>query len=268
MLVALGFPDLPKIILLPLVVLASFAAGGIWGGIAGWMKSHLSVNEILSTVMLNYIATQIYMFLIRGPLIDPQELAYGTGIPQTACLPKSLWLAKIIPGTRLHTGIFFGLIMTFLVYFFLWRTTIGYRMRAVGAEPKAARYAGVKVKFYLVLAMFFSGAFAGIAGAIEVLGVHHRTLESISAGYGFSGIVVAFFGRLHPLGVIPASVLFGVLIVGADMMQRVVDVPAAIILTIQGMIVLFVVSSNILLDNSKIRSKFRNLILKKSFCRD
>jgi general nucleoside transport system permease protein len=253
--VALALPGLPRFILIPIVLMASFISGGIWGGIAGWMKAHLSVNEILSTIMLNYIATQLYLFLIRGPLIDPQELAYGTGVPQTARLPETAWLTRFIPSTRLHTGIIFAFIMAILVYILLWRTTFGFRMRAVGAEQSSARYAGIKVELYLVLAMLLSGAFAGMAGAVEVLGVHRRAIESISAGYGFSGIVVALFGRLHPLGIIPASFLFGILIIGADMMQRAVDVPAAIILAIQGLIILAVVSSNVLLNNSSLRER-------------
>jgi simple sugar transport system permease protein len=237
----------PAVILLPLVLLAGFAGGAIWGGIAGWLKARLSVNEILSTVMLNQIAAQIYIFLIRGPLIDPEQLLYGTRAPQTALMPETIWLSRLIPGTRLHTGLILSVLVAVLVYILLWRTTTGYRMRAVGAGPEAARYGGIRVEFYLVLAMALAGALAGLAGTFEVLGVHHRALEEISAGYGFSGIVAALFGRLHPLGTIPAAVLFGALILGADMMQRAVNIPAAIILAVQGLIILFVVSSDIFL---------------------
>jgi simple sugar transport system permease protein len=226
---------------------AGFAGGAIWGGIAGWLKARLSVNEILSTVMLNQIAAQIYIFLIRGPLIDPEQLLYGTRAPQTALMPETIWLSRLIPGTRLHTGLILSVLVAVLVYILLWRTTTGYRMRAVGAGPEAARYGGIRVEFYLVLAMALAGALAGLAGTFEVLGVHHRALEEISAGYGFSGIVAALFGRLHPLGTIPAAVLFGALILGADMMQRAVNIPAAIILAVQGLIILFVVSSDIFL---------------------
>jgi len=137
------------------------------------------------------------------------------------------------------------------------KTTIGYRLRAVGAGSEAARYAGINVPFYMVLSMFLAGALAGLAGTVEVLGVHHRALEDISAGYGFSAIVAALFGRLHPIGIIPASVLFGALILGADMMQRAVSIPAAIVMVIQGFVILFVVGSDVfirrpeLLDNWK-----------------
>jgi ABC-type uncharacterized transport system permease subunit len=245
--VANSFSSWPAVILLPLVMLAGFAGGAIWGGVAGWLKARLAVNEILSTVMLNQIAAQIYIFLIRGPLIDPEQLLYGTRAPQTALMPEAIWLSRLIPGTRLHTGLILSVLVAVFVYILLWRTTTGYRMRAVGAGPEAARYGGIRVEFYLVLAMALAGALAGLAGAFEVLGVHHRALEEISAGYGFSGIVAALFGRLHPLGAIPAAVLFGALILGADMMQRAVNIPAAIVLAVQGLIILFVVSSDIFL---------------------
>jgi len=245
--VAIFFSQWPPVFLLPMVLLAGCLGGGLWGGIAGWLKARLAVNEILSTVMLNQIAAQLYIFLIRGPLIDPQQLAYGTRAPQTALMPESIWLYRLIPGTRLHTGLILAVLVAFLIYVFLWRTTTGYRMRAVGAGPDAARYGGIRVEFHLVLAMALAGALSGLAGGVEVLGVHHRALEEISAGYGFSGIVAALFGRLHPLGTIPAAVLFGALILGADMMQRAVNIPAAIVMAVQGLVILFVVSSDILL---------------------
>jgi simple sugar transport system permease protein len=262
--IALAFPAMPTVLLLPLVLLGGAAAGGMWGGLAGWLKARLAVNEILSTVMLNQIAAQLYLFLIRIFLIDPQEVALGTGVPQTALLPHALWLERIIPGTRLHSGFLLAVVLAILVYIFLWRTTVGYRMRAVGAGPDAARYAGIKVERYLVLAMLLGGGFAGLAGAVEVVGVHHRALEDISAGYGFSGIVAALFGRLHPLGVIPASVLFGALILGADMMQRAVAIPSAIVLIIQGLVILFIVSADIVLRKPEILNNIFNKCFRKA----
>ena len=259
--VALKLESLPSVVLFPLVLLSGAAAGGIWGGIAGFLKARLNVNEILSTVMLNQIAAQLYLLLIRGILIDPQEVAYGTGVPQTALVPNVVWLSRLIPGTRLNTGFILALVLAVLTYILLMRTTVGYRLRAVGAGPEAARYAGINVPFYMVLSMFLAGALAGLAGTVEVLGVHHRALEDISAGYGFSAIVAALFGRLHPIGIIPASVLFGALILGADMMQRAVSIPAAIVMVIQGFVILFVVATDVfirrpeLLEQWKIRRR-------------
>ena len=255
--VALKFESLPSLVLFPLVLLSGAAAGGIWGGIAGFLKARLNVNEILSTVMLNQIAAQLYLLLIRGILIDPQEVAYGTGVPQTALVPNAVWLSRLIPGTRLNTGFILALVLAVAVYVLLMKTTVGYRLRAVGAGPEAAKYAGINVPFYMVLSMFLAGALAGLAGTVEVLGVHHRALEDISAGYGFSAIVAALFGRLHPIGVIPASILFGALILGADMMQRAVSIPAAIVMVIQGFIILFVVGSDIFIRRPELLEQFR-----------
>lgn len=256
-------------------LLAGMLMGGIWGAIPGYLKAQLGVNEILSTIMMNQIAIQIGYYLLRGPMIDPAELAAGTNIPHSARLPKaidmprftdlaqSLGLTKtaaeldlqgfakeiyglLVEPTRLHSGFIFAVVMAILVYIFLWRTTIGYRIRAVGLNPHASRYAGINVKRTMVLSMTLSGAFAGLAGAVEILGLHHRMFEpvAVSAGYGFSGIVAALFGKLHPLGIIPSSILFGGLLVGGDKMQRAIQVPQVLIQAILGLVVLFVVSTD------------------------
>ena len=242
--VALYVP-LPGLILLPLALLGGVLGGAVWGGIPGVLKARLGVNEILSTVMMNQIAFQLSNFLLRGPMIDPEEIARGTRIAQSAELPREVWLIRLVPSTLLHGGAILAVIMAILVYIFLWRTIIGYRIRAVGFNPDASRYAGMRVPVYQALALILGGAFAGLAGAVEVLGVQHRMLEGLSSGYGFSGIVAALFGKLHPLGLIPASVLFGSLLVGADSMQRAVQVPSAFIDALLGLVVLFVVSSDL-----------------------
>lgn len=255
--VALTCSGLPAPLLFVLTLLSGALAGGVWGGIAGFLKARLNVNEILSTVMLNQVAAQVYLLLIRGVLIDPQEVAYGTGVPQTALIPDALWLTRLIPGTRLNTGFILAVILAVLVYVLLMRTTIGYRLRAAGEGASAARYAGINVPFYITLAMVLAGALAGLAGTVEVLGVHHRALEDISAGYGFSAIVAALFGRLHPIGTIPASILFGALILGADMMQRAVNIPAAIVMVIQGFVILFVVASDLFIRRPELLKKLK-----------
>jgi simple sugar transport system permease protein len=247
---ALALPGLPKILLLPLVILAGAVGGGLWAGIAGSLRAWLGVNEILSTVMLNYIAAQFYNFLLRGPMIDPEELESGSaGAPQSMRLPEAASLGHLVPGTRLHSGLILALVLGVVVYLFLWHTTWGYRLRASGAEPRAARYGGIHVPRSLVAAMVLSGAFAGIAGAVEVCGLHHRAIEDITSGYGFTGIVVALFGGLHPAGIVPAAVFFGVLLVGADMTQRSAGVPANMILVLQGVIILAIVSAKMYLNN-------------------
>ncbi|NJL03379.1 MAG: ABC transporter permease [Chloroflexaceae bacterium] len=243
--VALALRDLPGVLLLPLAALAGAGAGGVWAFIPGILKARLGANEILTTVMLNAIALQLMLLLLSEPtlMLDPAQVAAGTNIPQSDRVPQHVWLPRLVPQTLFHAGFIVALVLAVLVYVLLWRTTWGYRIRAIGENPHAARYAGISVPRYMTLAMTLSGMFCGLAGAFEVLGVHRRVVEGISGGYGFNGIVVALFGGLHPLGVIPSSMLFGALLVGADKMQRDVQVPAALITALNGLIVLFVVGS-------------------------
>lgn len=247
--VGLVFTGWPGWAVILLAMLAGFTGGAIWGGIPGILKAYFRVNEILSTVMMNAIAVQLMNYLLRGPMIDPAQAELASKIPQTARLLESFRLWRWAP-TRLHLGALIAVVLAILVYILLWRTTIGYRIRAVGQNPNASRYAGIKVKRYVVLALLLSGAFAGLAGATQVYGVNYRMITDGSAtGFtgsaGFNGIVAALFGQLHPIGTIPASVLFGALLVGANKMQRVVQVPSALVTALNGLVVVFVVSSDI-----------------------
>jgi simple sugar transport system permease protein len=199
--------------------------------------------------MMNQIAVLGMNFLLAGALMDPVQIENNSFIPQTARFSIATDLPRLVP-TRLHAGILLGVLAAILVWALLWRTTVGYRIRAVGMSPKASRRAGIHVERYAMLAMLLSGALAGLGGATQVLGVHHRMFTDGSAtGFtgsaGFNGIVAALFGQLHPLGTIPASVLFGAMIVGANSMQRAVQVPSALITALNGLVVVFVVSSEI-----------------------
>lgn len=243
---SLQFRTWPGLVLLPATLIMGFLAGAVWGFVPGLLKARLGVNEILSTVMMNAIALQLMNLLLRGPLMDPAGVTAGTFLHQSERLPEQVWLPRLVPQTLLHAGAILAVILAIAVYIFLWRTSIGYRIRAVGLNPDASRYAGIPVPFYQALALTLAGGFAGLAGVCEVIGVQRRLLEGITSGYGFSGIVAALFGGLHPLGTIPASWLFGSLLVGADKMQRAVQVPSALIDTLQGLIVLFVVGSALL----------------------
>jgi len=243
----LTFTGLPGGLVISLAMLAGFLGGAVWGGIPGFLKAYFNVNEILSTVMMNAIAVQLMNFLLRGPMIDPAQAELASKIPQTARLLEIFRLPRLVP-TRLHLGALIAVGLAILVYILLWRTTLGYRIRAVGQNPHASRYAGIKVPRYVVLALLFSGAFAGLAGAVQVFGVNYRMITDGSAsGFtgsaGFNGIVAALFGQLHPIWTIPASVLFGALLVGANSMQRVVQVPSALVTALNGLVVVFVVSS-------------------------
>ena len=247
--IGLRFPDSPAIVVVSMALLGGFLAGAIWGGIPGILKAYYGVNEILSTIMMNAIAVQIMNFLLRGPMIDPVQLERASRIPETARLARAFDLPRLIP-TRLHLGALIAVVLAVVVYIFLWRTTIGYRIRAVGLNPEASTYAGINVKRYIVLSLLLSGAFAGLGGAIQVYGVHHFMFtDGSAAGFtgsaGFNGIVAALFGKLHPLGTVPASFIFGALLVGANRLQRVAQVPSALITALNGLIVVFVVSSEL-----------------------
>jgi simple sugar transport system permease protein len=260
---ALALPTMPSFLLIPLSLLFGMVTGGIWGFVPGYLKAKLEVSELLSTVMLNYIAAQLYTFFLRGPMLDPAELTMGSGTPQSMRLSKNVWLPKLLKGTRLHAGIFIVIVAAILVYFFLWKTTWGYKMRAAGAERKAARYGGINVAYYITISMVISGVFAGLAGGVEVIGVHHRAIEGITSGYGFSGIVVALFGGLHPLGILPASFFFGLLLVGADMTQRMVGVPANMVQVLEGIIILVIVATQMVLDDKYLQDRVYRKLYKK-----
>ncbi len=247
--VALSLPDLPAFILVPLVLLAGAIGGTILGAIPGALKAYASVNEILSTIMLNLVMVQFMNFLLRGPLIDPFELEAGTRIPQTQRLSDNAALPTLIDGTRLHIGVPVAVLAAVVAYLVLWRTPTGFRLRAVGHSPEAARAAGINVKRNVTLAMALSGSLAGIAGSILVFGSEGQRMvtDGSAAGFtgsaGFNGIVAALFGGLHPLWTIPSAMLFGALLTGATQLQRVLQVPAALAVALNGIIVIFVISS-------------------------
>lgn len=248
--VGLNLPHWPGWILIPVCLIAGGLAGAMWGGIAGYLKAYLNVNEILSTIMLNYIAVNFMNYLLRGPMMDPIQVQMRSFIPQTARLSRAADLPRLVP-TRLNLGVAIGILLAVLVYVFLWRTTIGFRIRTVGANARAALAAGINIRRYMLLALLLAGALGGLGGSIEILGIHHRMFTDGSAfGFtgsaGFNGIVAALFGQLHPIGTIPASILFGALLTGANKMQRALQIPSALIVTLNGLIVLFVVGSEVL----------------------
>jgi simple sugar transport system permease protein len=245
--VGLQFTGLPGWLMIIIAMLVGAISGSLWAGIPGVLKAYFNVNEILSTVMMNAIAVQLLNFVLTGPMIDPVQSMNASQIPQTARLEEAYRLPRLVP-TRLHLGALIAVILAVIVYFLLWRTTLGYRIRAVGQSKTASRYAGISVKHHILIALMLSGALAGLAGVIQVYGVNFRMITDGSAsGFtgsaGYNGIVAALFGSLHPILTIPASVLFGALLVGANSMQRVTQVPSALITALNGLVVVFVVSS-------------------------
>jgi ABC-type uncharacterized transport system permease subunit len=198
--------------------------------------------------MLNIVAVQVVNYLLRDPLIDPA--GRDGAIPQTERLSPHADLPILLGGTRLNLGFVVAVLVAVAASIFLWRTSTGYRLRAVGASADAARYAGMPVRRMTTLALTLSGATCGLAGSILVFGseAHRFVTDGSSTGFtgsaGFNGIVAALFGGLHPLWTIPASVLFGGLLVGANAMQRAIQIPASLVIALNGLVVIFVVASN------------------------
>lgn len=233
----LQFSFLPQALLLPIIILAGFIGGGLWGFIPGVFKAKYSVNEIVLTVMLTEIAIQIVSWVTRGPMLDPNSY----GIPQTAQLNEAGRIPLLIKGTRLHGGLLVALLSSIVIYILLTKTSFGFRVKAVGFNPTASRYAGMGMISSVSIAMLISGGLAGIAGAIEVSGVHYRLMDGISPSYGFTAIVVSLLGRRHPFGVVMSAILFSALQAGADAMQRKVAVPVHLALIIQALTILLVI---------------------------
>ena len=246
--VALATPGLPAPVLIPLVLLAGAAGGGAWGAIPGAFKAYFNVNEILSTIMLNLVAVQLMNYLLAGPMVDRSAGSVGGLIPQTRLLSHHSWLPIIVSGTQLHLGVVIAVAVAVAAYVLLWRTSFGFRVRAVGLSRDAATYAGMPVRRTITLAMTLSGAMCGLAGAMLVFGsISHRmvtdgSLTGFTGSAGFNGIVVALFGGLNPLWTILSSFVFAGLIVGGSAMQIATNVPSDLIVALNGLVVVFVVS--------------------------
>jgi len=232
--------QLPMYFHLPLAVLAGILAGGVWGGFAGYLKATLGVHEVITTIMMNYIALYFVGYMASGPL-----KAQG-GLPATPKIFDSAKLPRLMTGLRLHWGIFLAIGAAILIYYILWKTPLGYEVRATGQNSDAAEFGGINVAKNLMLAMFISGALAGLAGTSQALGLEYRAYQPFGfIGYGFTGIAVALVGKSHPLGVVLGALLFGVLARGAMMMQSMVGVPKEVVQIIQASIIIFVASEYI-----------------------
>lgn len=246
--------SLPKIILVPLCIIAGGVAGGLYGFIPGWLKAKLEVSELLSTVTLNYVATQFFNFCIRVPLLDPSE---KSGTPMSRRVAENATLSRLFTGMSLHQGIFLAVILVVVIYVLLFKTTWGYKMRAAGASRRAACYGGINVSRYLIISMVISGACAGMAGAVELMGVQGRAVAGMTGGYGFSGVVVALFGGLHPLWIVPASFFFGILLYSQVNLQILTSVPPNLVKALQGLIILIIVAVQMVISNPYSMERFR-----------
>ncbi len=225
---------------LALALVAGALAGATWAGIAAWLRHRFTVPEVISTIMLNFVALALTGWLVRGPLQEPTRVN-----PQSASLPASLQLPTLLPGTRLHVGVLVALALAALLWWWLGGSAAGFRVRAVGANPAAAQVAGrIAVPRVLAGTFLASGALAGLAGSVELTGVTFALYENFSPGYGYTAIAVALLARLDPLGVVATALLFGALDAGANAMQRDAGVPSVVVQVVNAAIILLVVAAD------------------------
>ncbi len=223
---------------LPLAVIAAAITGGAWAAIAAWLRSRFGVLEVISTIMLNFIATYGVSYLVRGPMQEPTHV-----FPQTSSIVNGAHMPILVPGTRLHWGFIVALLLAAVAWWVMRFSAVGFRIRASGVNPSAARSAGlIDVPRVTTVAFVASGAIAGLAGAIEVSGVTFALYENLSPGYGYTAIAVALLAGLNPLGVIGTGMLFGALETAASTMQRNVGIPATTASVIEAIIILAVIA--------------------------
>jgi simple sugar transport system permease protein len=234
----------PAIIMIPAMILAGFLCGALWGLVPGFLKARLKVNEIITSLMMNYIATSWVLFWVFSAWSE-------RGFQMSPVFPKSAWLprltdyaaqVKAFSGLTIHLGLVFGLVAAVVVWFIMNRSQWGYEIRLTGDNPKAAQYAGINIVRNTVLLMMLSGGLAGLAGMSEISGVVHRLQGSISPGYGFTGIIIAWLAKLNAFGVILAAILFGGLLLAGREIQ-----PSGIPRMLQGIILFTVIASDVLL---------------------
>jgi len=250
--------QIPGLIHLFLVVAGGMAAGAIWGAIPGWLKAKTGAHEVINTIMMNYIALNMVSYLLNGPWKDSNPLNV---IARTPSIAEGARIPPIFAGYRIHWGFVLALLVAYLVWWLLYKTTLGFEIRTAGANPDAAKYSGVNVGLIIVLTMAISGALAGLAGVVEVSGLNYRHELGFSTGYGFDAIAIALLGKTHPAGVVLASILFGGMRNGGTRMQFVTQIPIDVISIIQALILLFVAADAIIRQIYRIKVKEERVVL-------
>ena len=253
----LGF-DLPAIIHIPLAVLSGMLMGGIWAGIVGALKAYTGGHEVINTIMMNYIALNTTSFLLNGVMKDnsPNNVS-----ARTPLIAESARISPIFEGLRVHWGFVLALLVAFLIWWLLNKTTLGFEIRTAGSNPDAAKYAGINVKRTIILTMLFSGMLAGLAGSIEVTGLNYRHELGFSVGYGYDAIAIALLGKSHPLGIVLSAFLFAAMRNGATRMQFLTQMPVDLISMLQALILLFVAADAIVRYIYRIKSKGERVVL-------
>lgn len=245
--------NLPPYLLIPSLFLVGFLAGAAFGAVPAFLKIKWGVNEVISTLMLNYIIMEFVQYLVVGPLKGPHQngFAYSDNLPDAAQLP-------LVPGTRIHfVTLAVGVVCCLLLFLVLKRSKLGYEIRVIGENQEAARYAGIDFLKVSVVMMAISGGLAGLAGVGEVAGLHHHLSDphNISAGYGFTAIIVAWLARLNPLAVILSAFFFAGILVGGDAIQISLKMPAATVNVFNGILLLFLIAGDFFIGNRVVRAR-------------
>jgi simple sugar transport system permease protein len=235
-LVGLWMPGVAAPVVLSAMALAGMAAGAAWASVASVLKVYLGANEVLTTIMLNYVAVFAVHYLLNGPVRDP-----SSPLAQTAALPRAAVLPSILPATTLHLGIVLAVLAAIIAQLYLSRHVWGFHLKVIGLSPDVARNAGLPVRRILLSAFAVSGALAGLAGMCQVSGVQGRMIANLSPGYGYTAIVVALLGRTSPLGALAAALFFGALTVGGASMETGVNVPSSVVTIVQYLVVLLLI---------------------------
>ena len=241
--VALAFFDVESVLLLPAMLIAGIGGGMAWAAIPAFLKTRYNTNEILTSLMLVYVSFLLLSYLITGPLRDPD----GFNFPESRLFHDSALLPIILDGTRLHIGFLLALLAAVLAWLLIVKHIIGFQIRVIGMAPAAASFAGFKKKRLVWLTLLISGGAAGLAGAIEVSGPIGQVIPVVSPGYGFTAIIVAFLGRLHPIGVVLAGLLMALTYLGGDSAQITMNLPNAVTGVFQGMLLFFLLASDVLI---------------------
>ncbi len=239
-LVALYIP-LPGVLRICAALLAGFLCGGLWALIAALLKTKFNISEIIVTIMLNYIAINFLGYALRSFLMDPSG-----NVPQSAKVDEAVQLKSLISSTRFHGGIIIAVLCVLVVWFLMEKTTVGYELKAVGLNPRAAVCNGIPVVKNMILSAFLSGGLAAVAGGIEILAVQKKLLEGISGSCGYTAVLIALVAGNHPLGVLAAAILYSAVQVGASSMQRQLGIPSAIVNILIGVVVVLILGKELL----------------------
>ena len=234
--VGFSLVGVPWFVHLPLVIVAGFAGGGLWGFIPGFLKARTGAHEVIVTIMLNYIAYLLIDFILKIPGFQRE----GRSDPISRVTEASAWYPPLIDGLRANWGFVLALLAALAVSWLLFRSTKGFEFRAVGLNPSAARYAGMSIGGSTILAMVISGGLAGLAGTSQVLGVTRSLTAGLSPGFGFDGIAIALMAGSRPKGVVLASLLFGAMRAGATPMQSTTGIPIDLVVIVQALVIMFV----------------------------